>query len=228
MRCGKTPNDRLENCRGGGIGAAYSELAGRRVGQKLDVSYALLQFIECDQAASQQGLAINSWHDAPAGTIEKTHAQCVLQIANRLGDRSLGDMKVLGGLCHTSPSYDGEIRVQIAEPQTPANLIIPIDRLRHIQLVIPQEQNQEYPLSHDWLNISAPTPLVDSRMRKLPFVLADFGAQANPDLIRSYRYDDDQAMSRMLRHRPKGGDETSPVRSTHPALQAMPALRWHG
>jgi hypothetical protein len=84
-----------------------SQFADRRVSQKCDVSAALLQFVECRDAALEQRFAIHRGPDSLPVSIEKLHTKGVLQVCDHLRHGGLRHSKLRGGLGHAAALDDG-------------------------------------------------------------------------------------------------------------------------
>ena len=148
---GEAVDDRPQDGGSYRIGAADRELAGRRISQELDVPNALLQFVKRDQAAFEQGIAIDRGLDTPSAAIQKPDAEGVFKIDDGFGNGRLRNTKLLGGLGHAAALDDREERVQVSEPQTPADLSIPRNAFGHIQSLMSAKRNREFRLSHNSL-----------------------------------------------------------------------------
>src|ERR1051325_5438482 len=61
------------------------QVSRRGVGEKLHVLDGLPQFIECDDAAIEQGASVNRGLDTLGATVEEPDAERVLHVSNRPG-----------------------------------------------------------------------------------------------------------------------------------------------
>jgi tripartite-type tricarboxylate transporter receptor subunit TctC len=146
---GESTHDLWEDSRGNRLGASNSHFASCWIGQKFDVSDALLQLIKRDQAAPEQRLAIYVWLDTPPIPIKKWHAQCMFEVRNYLRYSRLGNTKLRSRLAHAAAMRNGEKCMQVPQPKTPAQLGFPVDSLQHMPEVMTSEGNRELLLSQD-------------------------------------------------------------------------------
>jgi hypothetical protein len=85
------------------------------------------------QDAFQHGAAVNRRRDAARTAVEQPCAESVLQVGDELRHRGMRHAKVGGRLCQTSMLHDSEEDVQVPQPQSAANVVVPIDDLSHKQ-----------------------------------------------------------------------------------------------
>jgi hypothetical protein len=80
----------------------------------------LFQFIKNHQTPPEQCVSVDRGSNAPRIAIEKAHAQCLLQLRNRLGHRWLRYPEMLRSLGHAAPLRDVGKDVEIAQTKTPS------------------------------------------------------------------------------------------------------------
>ena len=79
-----------EACRERG-GGSDPHFAGGRVGEEFDVLHALPQLIEGGMAAVEHGAPVLGEFDAARVSLKQSHAEGVLQVADRARDDRVGD-----------------------------------------------------------------------------------------------------------------------------------------
>ena len=109
----------VETC-GEGVHASDPNFAGRGVGKKLDLLDALPQFIERGEPVLENGATIERRLDTLPAAFEKTHAERVLQIGNRLRHDRMRNRETLGSLRHAAALHGGEQNVHVAQFHTPS------------------------------------------------------------------------------------------------------------
>ena len=96
--------------------ACNPDFARCRISQEFDVPDALLQFVEHCNAAFEQRVAIHGRLDALRGSIEKSHAERMLEIGDHFRDRRLGNSELYGRLGHAAVLGNREKHMQVAQP----------------------------------------------------------------------------------------------------------------
>ena len=95
----------------------------------LDVSDALLHFIEDDPAPFDQQTAAFGQLDPARESIQEWCTQRLFHVGDCLGYRWLRQGQALRCLSHTASLRHSLQRVQIFEPQTPPDAIVPLHGL---------------------------------------------------------------------------------------------------
>src|SRR5215472_5734177 len=114
-----------------GFGASDLDLSRGWIGQKRDVPYSLLQFIEGRMASLEKRMAVHRRLDPMRMAIEQSHAKRAFKIRNDVRNGRLGDAKLRGGLRHAASLGHRVEHMQIAQPEPPADLILPIRPSSH-------------------------------------------------------------------------------------------------
>jgi hypothetical protein len=122
-----------------GLRAPDAQLSGGRIGHELDLFDALLEIIERSRAALQQREAIHRGLDALWSTVQKPHAERMLEVGNDLGNGRLRDVEIRCSLGHAAASHDGVEDVQVAQLEAAADLFLPVDLRRHGVLAYARE-----------------------------------------------------------------------------------------
>src|SRR5262249_48024575 len=102
-----------------------------RVRQVLDVLDALLQLVEHDERALEQGMAIAGRLDALRASVKESYAEPMLQIGNDLRHRWNGYTELRRCFRHATALRDDEKHMQVAQSQPAADLAVPIDLFEH-------------------------------------------------------------------------------------------------
>jgi hypothetical protein len=84
------------------LGAAQIHLARARIGQELDLVYALAQFVERRAAAPEQRLAVWGGVDTPRAAIQEPHAKPMFKVADDLRHGGRGDAEFGGRARHAA------------------------------------------------------------------------------------------------------------------------------
>src|SRR5262249_26613620 len=92
---------------------------------------ALLELVENDGPALEQGAAVDRRLDTLRIAVKQAHAEGMLQIGDHLGDGRLRNAEMCRRLGHAAALHDGEEHVEIAQPETAANLAFPVDLSCH-------------------------------------------------------------------------------------------------
>src|SRR5215217_645853 len=94
----------------------------------LDLSNALLQFVEHAQASPQQRAAVKSGLDTLGGAVEQANAEHMLEIGDGLGNHRPRDRETIRRLRHIPSLDDGQENMQVARLEPAANSILPLHR----------------------------------------------------------------------------------------------------
>jgi hypothetical protein len=105
------------------IGRRDAHFSRRRVGQELDLADALAELIEDGDAAPDERLAVNGGFNALPTAVEKSNAERVLQLADRLRYGRLCQIELGSRLHHASPLHDGVEQKQVAQLEPVSNAI---------------------------------------------------------------------------------------------------------
>src|SRR5262245_35061887 len=106
------------------------------ISQVLDIFDALFQFVEYRNASFEQRIAIHRWLDSLRRSVQKPHAERVLKICDDFRNGRLGNSELYGRLGHAAVLNDRVEDVQVAQPETPADLALPIDLAQHRKFLI--------------------------------------------------------------------------------------------
>ena len=99
--------------------------------KSFDVLYALPQLIEGGVAATEHRAPVFGEFDATRISLQKTHTERVLQVADRARNHGVGDGERVRRLCHAAALRDREQDVQVAQldpapdPVVPAHGFVP-------------------------------------------------------------------------------------------------------
>ncbi len=130
----KALDDWNEDAARDGIRTPDAQFAGHRIGQKLDFPHALSQISDRHLSVLQQHRAVGCRLDAPAATVEESHAERGFKRRNRIGNCGLGHVQLHGGLRHAAVLDDGQQDMQVAQPHPPADPGIPVRWLFHKEM----------------------------------------------------------------------------------------------
>ena len=95
------------------------------IGKKLDVLDALPQLVKGGMAAAEHGAAKLGQLHAVRISLQKTHAECVLQFADRARDDRVRDSELIGRLRHAPGLRHRKQNVQVAQLDPPPDPIVP-------------------------------------------------------------------------------------------------------
>ncbi len=112
----------------------------------LDVPDALLQFVEHCNASFEQRVAIHGRLDPLRGSIEQPHAERMLEVGDHFRHGGLGNSELHRRLGHAAVLNDHVKHVQVAQPEPPTDLALPVDLPWHRNILIWIEINGEFPL----------------------------------------------------------------------------------
>ena len=110
--------------------------------QELDLPDTLLQFVECGEAAPEQGMAIARGLDAVRATFQKPHADGVLETGDYFRYGRLRHPKLGRGFRHAAALHDRDENMQITQLQAAADLAFPVDFSSHGQALFPMRRNE--------------------------------------------------------------------------------------
>src|SRR5688572_10042705 len=115
-----------EQAGGNALGAANAQFPTGRIGEKLKLLHAVLEFVENRNAAIDQHAAIRRWLDAVAAAVEQAMPHRVLHIGNRFRYRGLRNCKLGSGLGHAAALHHAEQNMQIAKLEAASDAIGPL------------------------------------------------------------------------------------------------------
>src|SRR5262249_15176070 len=139
---GELLDDIRQHARCERFGASDADFARARISEELDVANALLELVERDRAALEQGTAIHGRLDALGAAVEQPHAQRMLEVGDDLRNGGLRHPELCGRLGHAAALHDREEDMQVAQPQPTADLALPIDFSWHQPMLRgPQSMN---------------------------------------------------------------------------------------
>ena len=102
-----------------------------RIANEFDISDSLSQLVERSAGSHQQRCAARGWNDAMRTPIQKSYTDRMLQDGNRLRDRGSRYTELGAGFRHAAVFNDGQEDEQVTQPQSAANLLVPLDRCSH-------------------------------------------------------------------------------------------------
>src|SRR5262245_45548922 len=102
------------------------QLAGGRIGQKLDLSHTLPQLIENDDPTFGKGAAIKRQFDTLRAAIEQRHTQRAFEVCNGLRDHRPRNGEALCSLGHVALFGDGHEDMKVAWLEPSADTISPV------------------------------------------------------------------------------------------------------
>jgi hypothetical protein len=106
--------------------APDSKLSGRWIGQELNLLHALPKVVEGGDAAVEQGTAVHRRLDSMRTAIEKTDADRMFQLPDRLRHYRLGDRKILRRLYHAARLHHGHQYMQVSQLEAAADPVRPL------------------------------------------------------------------------------------------------------
>ena len=113
----------------GGYGvltSAHAYLPHRRIGKRCQVLNALSQFVEHCDASLDERAAIRCRLDALPAAIEQAHAEGVFKMGDRRGNGGLRHIEGDRRLPHAAGLNDGEENIQVSQPETAADTVVPL------------------------------------------------------------------------------------------------------
>src|SRR5215813_15596589 len=102
------------------------QLARGRIGQKLDLPYALPQLIEDGDAAFGEGATIERRLDALRAAIKQGDAQRAFEVGNCLRNHRPRNGEPLGSFGHVALFGDGHEDMKVARLEAPADAVSPV------------------------------------------------------------------------------------------------------
>src|SRR5215510_4664762 len=106
--------------------ASHAYLSRRRIGKRCDVLNSLPQFVEHCDAALDQRTTIWRGLNALAAAVEQAHAQCVLQIGDRLRDGGLRHVEGACCLAHAACLDNGQQNIDVSQFEAAADAVVPL------------------------------------------------------------------------------------------------------
>src|SRR5262249_51882283 len=110
---------------------ADPDFSGIGLAQKFDIAYALPQLIEGGATPRQQSVSDSRQFDTSRAALEQPCAQRGFQARNHGRDRWLGHAKFGRRLGHAAAVCNGEEYLQIAQLETPPDILLPVNVAGH-------------------------------------------------------------------------------------------------
>ena len=114
IRLGETSDDFGKNPGSKRLWTSNAQFSRGRIGQELDVSYALLQLIERGDASLEQCGPVQGGLDPSRMSIKKPHAECVFKVGNDFRNGRLRNAELPSRLGHAAAADRRAKHVQVA------------------------------------------------------------------------------------------------------------------
>jgi len=108
-------------------GTSNLQFARRRIGQKFNVPYSLLQLIECRPSARKQSATVDRGLDPLRIAIKQAHRKHVLKAGDNVRNGGLSQSELGSRFGHTAGLHNREKDLQVPESQASADMLLRTD-----------------------------------------------------------------------------------------------------
>jgi hypothetical protein len=96
------------------------------IGQEFDIFNSLLELVEYDMPALEQGAGIDSGFDTARAAVEQTHVERIFQAGDCFRHGRLGHPEMGCPLCHAAPLHHREKDMEIAQFEAATDSAFPV------------------------------------------------------------------------------------------------------